>query len=139
MLNQNLSEQYPDFFRIGADLSSGTAELDKGGTSEDGKFGTHPISTSELSEANVVSSRLKHTDHHKVVLDLDMDAALIPSSTPGHYHLLIDKTLPWGKYRELLEALHDAGLIQKGYYQASVNRGATVIRTPWTKKDQSEG
>lgn len=135
----NLSDQFPDFFRLGADLSSGTAELDKGASSKDGSFGAHPIKTTELDDANVVSSRLKDTDHHKVVIDLDMDAALIPSSTPGHHHLMIDKTLPWGKYRHLLEALFDAGLIQKGYYEASVNRGATVIRTPWTKKDQPEG
>lgn len=130
-----LNETYPDFFRLGGDLSSGNAELGKG-DSDNGTFGAIPIiRTAELNESNVVTSRLRDTDHHKVVIDLDMDAALIPSSTPGNHHLIVAKTLPWAEYQDLLKALYAAGLIQKGYFEASVNRGASVIRTPWTKKE----
>lgn len=127
-------DQYPDFFRLGGDLSSGNAELDKG-DSANGIFGTIPIKTAEIDESNVVTSRLRDTDHHKIVIDLDVDAALIPSSTPGHHHLIIDKTMPWVEYKSVLTHLYEAGLIQKGYYEASINRGASVIRTPWTKKE----
>src|SRR4051794_39832810 len=43
-------------------------------------------------DANLVSSRLATKDHeifgdwHSPVLDIDFEARLIPSSTPGHYH-----------------------------------------------------
>lgn len=133
-LKPEKSVEFPDFFRLAGDLSSGNAELHKSG-SEHGDFGTHPIKTATFAESNVVTSRLRDTDHHKIVLDLDIDAALIPSSTPGHHHLIIDKTMPWSAYEEVLGHLRDAGLIQDGYYEASINRGATVIRTPWTKKE----
>lgn len=129
-----MRDQYPEFFRLGGDLSSGNTDFDETG-SKTGNFGTTPIQTAEITESNVVLSRLKDIDHHKVVIDLDMDAVLIPSSTPGHHHLIIDKTMPWNDYANLLASLRDAGLIQDGYYKASVNRGASVIRTPWTKKE----
>ncbi len=127
-------DEYPEFFRLGGDLSSGNTVFDENG-SKVADFGTNPITTAEITESNVVTSRLKDIDHHKVVIDLDMDAALIPSSTPGHYHLIIDKTMPWFDYQMLLGSLRDAGLIQEGYYKASIQRGASVIRTPWTKKE----
>lgn len=129
-----MRDQYPEFYRLGGDLSSGNTEFEKNG-SESGSFGTHPISTADISESNVVTSRLRANDHHKVVIDLDMDAVLLPSSTPGHHHLIVDKTMPWADYKKLLGSLRDAGLIQEGYYKASINRGASVIRTPWTKKE----
>lgn len=128
-----MRDQYPEFFRLGGDLSSGNTKFEETG-SDTGNFGTHPIATADITESNVVSSRLRANDHHKVVIDLDMDAVLLPSSTPGHHHLIVDKTMPWADYQKLLEALKDAGLIQEGYYKASINRGASVIRTPWTKK-----
>jgi len=132
-----MREQYPDFFRLGGDLSSGNTKFDESG-SKTGSFGTYPITTAEITESNVVTSRLRDVDHHRVVLDLDMDAVLIPSSTPGHHHLIIDKTMPWSDYQQLLTGLCNAGLIQEGYYKASINRGATVIRTPWTKKEKNK-
>src|SRR4051794_35126863 len=56
--------------------------------------------------ANIVaSSRLKN-GHHSPVLDVDYMAALVPSSTPGHFHLYLNGvTMPWWKYRVLLKAM----------------------------------
>ncbi len=71
---------------------------------------------------------------HKVVLDLDMDALLIPSTTPGRHHLIIDHTVQWKDYVEFLEACVRVGILEPGYVQASIAQGATWIRTPWTLK-----
>lgn len=86
-------------------------------------------------DAHVVSSRIRGTSRHTVMLDLDVPAALIPSSTPGHGHLYIDVPMPWWKYRVLLKVLAWVGVIEPGYYGASVMRKATYLRCPWVKKD----
>ena len=71
---------------------------------------------------------------HKVLLDIDMPVLAVESSTPGHYHLYIDKELSWSEYHGLLEALKRCGIIEAGYYEASRRRGFTSLRTPWTPK-----
>jgi hypothetical protein len=71
---------------------------------------------------------------HRIVLDIDYDAALIPSSTLGHHHLILDVALPWDKYETLLKALAEAKVIQRGYADASITKGYTAIRPPWEKK-----
>lgn len=76
---------------------------------------------------------------HKPVLDLDIDAALIPSSTEGHWHLMLDVEMETEAYFELLRALAKAGVIEENYADVCINRhNATWIRTPWTKKDPAE-
>lgn len=75
---------------------------------------------------------------HALLLDLDVPAYLVPSSTPGHSHLYIDVRIPQSKYMALLLALADAGVIEKGYQLASETRGATALRLPWIKKDETK-
>lgn len=111
------------------------------------KFGTRYKQNNEilvddipLKEANLLTSRHQFgrdkcdKGMHRVVIDIDYDAALIPSSSPDHYHLILDRVLPWHQYVELLNALAKAGIIEKGYAEASINRGYTAIRPPWEKK-----
>jgi hypothetical protein len=71
---------------------------------------------------------------HVVAIDLDIPAVLIPTSTPGHSHLLIDKELTWEEYSTLLNALAAAGIIEEGYNEISQKRKRTDLRTPWTVK-----
>lgn len=86
-------------------------------------------------DATVVSSKIDDdTRDHTVLLDIDMPARLIESSTPGHYHLYIDKRLSWFRYRALLVALYRAGIIEKGFLKASLRRRATNLRPPWLEK-----
>jgi hypothetical protein len=68
------------------------------------------------------------------VLDLDFEAALVPSTTPGHFHLYLDVPMPWEKYRALLIALGDAGILEPGYVSASLTREQTFVRRPEVKK-----
>ena len=101
--------------------------------------------TDDIEAATVITSRVAGntaepgTDEHrvglhKVVLDIDLPAVLVPSSTPGHHHLYIDHELPWPKYEALLWALEAAGLIENGYAGASSARGHTAARLTWVKK-----
>lgn len=75
---------------------------------------------------------------HRPVLDIDFPAALVRSSTPGHSHLYLDLLMAWPKYLALLEALADAGIIEKGYLEASRQRGYSAARLPWIIKPGTE-
>lgn len=68
------------------------------------------------------------------MVDLDVPATLIPSTTPGHSHLYIDVPVNWSDYQLLLDALALVGAVEPGYVQASKARGFTSLRLPWVKK-----
>src|SRR5579872_4116295 len=91
-----------------------------------GKYSVAPT-FAKREEANLLGSYCttmreggKEVEIHMPVLDIDFPCELIPSSTPGHFHLLINKAIRWPKYAELLEALASAGVIEYGYAKASI-------------------
>ena len=100
------------------------------------------VMTSVVSGSHILPNAAEpeagtHADvWHAPVIDLDFPCELIPSSTPGHFHLVIDKKLSWAKYSKLLDALADAGLVEEGYANASLQRGYTSIRLPWVKRQK---
>lgn len=87
---------------------------------------------------NLVTSRLRpdpsHGSAHLPLLDLDYGATLVPSSTPGHFHLYLDQPVAWDKYVAVLDAMVDAGMLQEGFVRHSKRRGFTALRAPGTKK-----
>jgi len=99
-----------------------------------------------LDEADIVSSELfcgfledipsgvAPPMKHRVMLDIDVPAVLVPSSTPGHHHLYIDVYVTWDKYVVLLDALADCGVVERGYVSASKERGFTAVRLPWVRR-----
>jgi len=87
-----------------------------------------------FDKADIVTSQFRGTNSHQVVLDLDVPAALVPSSTPGHSHLYIASSMPWHTYSELLDALANAGILEPGYVGASKARKFTAVRLPWVSK-----
>lgn len=89
--------------------------------------------------AHVVGSSLAklkpdEEQHHRLLLDLDHPALLLDSSTPGHHHLYVDVEIGDVQWRELIQALAVAGVIEEGYAEASLERGHTDLRLPWVKK-----
>lgn len=88
-------------------------------------------------EANLISSEAENGLHYPV-LDIDFPIYVIPSSTPGNFHLYIEKGLPWSTYSKLLVALTDAGILQEGYLNACLGRKATYVRLPWVSKTDNE-
>lgn len=93
--------------------------------------------TTNEAKAEVVSSEVvsRWNDLHAPVLDIDFHAELIPSSTPDHYHLYLDKIMTWRQYKRLIKALAKAGIIEKGYADASIRRRHTAVRVPWLRKE----
>lgn len=74
---------------------------------------------------------------HAPVLDIDFWAELIPSTTPGHFHLYLDKKMSWKKYSQLLEALYEAGIIQRGFYEGCLARKQSMVLLPGKNRDKA--
>lgn len=92
-------------------------------------------STCSAFNANVITSEVRGAiDLHAPVLDIDMPCTLTPSSTPGHFHLLIECGMPWRRYKKLLKALGRAGILEDGFVRASLSRGYSSVRVPWMRK-----
>lgn len=98
--------------------------------------------TDQLTQAVCASSRLRtqqpvssEFERHYLMVDLDVPAYLVPSTTPGHTHLYIDIDMPWCDYEQLLRAMAACGIIEPGYANASVERRSTTLRLPWIKKE----
>lgn len=92
-----------------------------------------------IQDANISTSLREDTSgpvqKHALLIDLDVPAYLVPSSTPGHSHLYVDVCIPEPTYFRLLDVLAEAGVIQHGYANSSKHRGGTALRLPWVKKD----
>jgi hypothetical protein len=104
---------------------------------EDGDYTNETIPVEDLDCAEVVTSqsnRFQGFELHRPVLDIDFPVAVIPSTTPGHGHLYIDKLLTWREYEKLLNVLAEVGIIERGYADASIEREHTAVRLPWVKK-----
>ncbi len=97
-----------------------------------------------IGDADVVSSELVNSStdffgnspKHVLAIDVDYPTFLVESSTEGHYHLYVDVPggIPHEKYMALLDALADAGVIQRGYAKVSKERGHSDLRLPWVAK-----
>lgn len=72
---------------------------------------------------------------HMPAIDIDFPCQLVESSTPGHYHLYIDKEIPLKRYLEILGALSDAGIVQRGFFRSALVRGQTFLRKPGVTKE----
>lgn len=82
-------------------------------------------------EANLVCSDLTLSDnYHSPCIDLDMPCILVDSRSSGHSHLYINQTMTKSDYFKLLKTMMEVGLVQKGFYEASVERGYTACRKP---------
>lgn len=97
----------------------------------------------DLERADLVTSQVKTPDGtvvgHAPVLDIDkINVQVVPSTTPGNYHLYIDRVMDWKKYERLLTALYECGIIEYEYYYLAIRQKYTAVRLPWIKKEMSE-
>ena len=91
--------------------------------------------------ANLVSSEIGEINgvkYHYPLLDIDFEASLIPSSTPGHYHLYLKKPLKHEDYVALLRLLHKVDIVQNGIVRQIVEDGCTTLRLPHVKKGSKD-
>lgn len=90
---------------------------------------------SDPALANLISSRVEGSRKHAPVLDIDhAPVRVVPSSTPGHSHLYIDVAMSWRRYRKLLKALMKARIIDRDFYQLSIDERASFVRRPGLNK-----
>jgi hypothetical protein len=92
----------------------------------------HPVLK---ADANLISSKCLDGEH-RPVLDFDIPARYVPSSTAGHGHLYIDKPMSWENYQILLRTLKLVGILEPGYVDAALRRGATFVRPPGVLKPE---
>ncbi len=103
-------------------------------------YSSEHVEVEDIESADIVLSHEPSTNLHRPILDIDFPVSVIPSSTPGHHHLYIDKPMPWLQYKVLLRALEEAEIIEPGYANVSIARGYTSVRLPWVKKrNKKEG
>lgn len=76
-------------------------------------------------------------DRHKLIIDVDFPVYAVPSSTPGHSHLYIDKEITFDGLIGILYAMADAGIVEPNYASACDEQGMSCVRTPWTKKENA--
>lgn len=85
--------------------------------------------------ANLISS-LCEDGLHRPALDIDTQCTVVPSSSPGHFHLYFpDVAMSWPQYMTLLDALRDAGIIGRYYVEHSIERGQSMLRVPGLLKE----
>jgi hypothetical protein len=94
----------------------------------------HANLITSIVEAGGLSRLGGEFTQHKVVIDVDLPVIVLPSSTPGHHHLFIDKAMDWATYLAVLEVLTAAGIVEPGYLAAAERRGHTAVRLPWVRK-----
>lgn len=109
---------------------------DPGVNGEDNYESVH-VREPDVNKAHIVLSHDGATGLHRPVLDIDFPIHVEPSSTEGHFHLYLDKAMPWDQYARFLSALADAGIIERQYASVSRERGYTSVRLPWIRKRKS--
>lgn len=88
-------------------------------------------------EPNCVTSWCPDEKMHRLVLDLDFECRLVPSSSPGCYHLYLDGLAldPRAAY-QLTRAMTRVGMIEKGFAQNLTKDGKVCVRATNVKKKQ---
>ncbi len=90
------------------------------------KPGEEPNLVISLAEGETAG---EHSIHFPC-FDLDYGAKLVPSQTLGHYHLYLNRPIPWRDYKKVLDVFAKVGLLEKGYVDASKKNGFTALRPP---------
>jgi hypothetical protein len=85
------------------------------------------------AQANLVGSKV-NDNIHLPLFDIDYNASLHPSTTPGHYHLYLNKPITWRKYKRVIKAMAKAGLVQDGFCKYTIQRKQAFLRPPGVKK-----
>ena len=92
------------------------------------------VEVKDVDQANLVSS-LTVNNTHAPALDIDFPVHVVPSSTPGHYHLYLEKELSWVDYHKLLTTLYEVGIIEKEWFDMSMSFMQTYLRLPHIHKE----
>lgn len=67
-------------------------------------------------------------------LPIAANASVLSSSSVNHFHLYIEREMPWERYAELLSALRDAGVIGKDFCRMSIKSKQSFLLKPGLRK-----
>ncbi|KKR09437.1 MAG: hypothetical protein UT43_C0009G0009 [Parcubacteria group bacterium GW2011_GWC1_39_29] len=70
------------------------------------------------------------------ILEVEFPIQLIPSTTPRHYHLYLDRKISWEQYMLVLKSAYETGIINRGFYEMSIKNGQSMVLLPG--KDRAE-
>jgi hypothetical protein len=65
---------------------------------------------------------------HYPMFDIDAPAALVPSSTEGHFHLYLSTPTTWRRYKKAMKAMAKAGMIDYEWWELAKRRKQAVLR-----------
>lgn len=99
------------------------------------KIGIAPAYWASTDRANVVSSTTSERWWRFPVVDLDFPHIYLPSDTPGHAHLYLDRRVHYVRVLALMTGLWAAGFIERGHWIGHLFRGYSAVRLPWVRKD----
>lgn len=88
--------------------------------------------------SNVVSSHVYGQRTHAPIIDLDYPHAYVPSTTPGHGHLYLNRPIARWRLWVLLWGLYIGKVIEPGNFWWSLRRGGTFVRRIGVTKSKSE-
>ncbi len=91
-----------------------------------------------IVEPNLVSSITDKPGWHLAVLDLDEPHELIPSGTPGHAHLRLNRPMRTWRWLIFMIGCRVAGVIEPGTFVWSLRRGGNFVRLPGVQKTDAE-
>lgn len=97
------------------------------------KYGQHIMPIDEAHPANCVISGAPDGPYSMHGPILDDDGGLfrvVPSRTPGHQHVYVNKSIPWAKFERLLRVLADCELIDRSWAELSIQQGTATLRLP---------
>lgn len=66
-------------------------------------------------------------------LILEVPITLLESTTPGHFHLYIERKISWAKYKKILKALKETPILEDGYVRSALCRDKTFLFKPGFK------
>lgn len=89
-----------------------------------------------IDHMNVFGSRLDN-GNHVPLFDFDFPVELVPSSTPGHFHLYVSKEIGWEHYRDILLAMRRARLLDAGWVDSALEERCATIRPPHVMKEEA--
>jgi hypothetical protein len=100
-------------------------------------FTDYDMLDADHASATLVSS-LTETGLHMPAIDIDRECMLVPSSKPGHFHLLINVRMTEKEYMKLLKVMTKVGIVQRGFWQYSAKRRQSFVRYPGVTKDNEQ-
>lgn len=68
--------------------------------------------------------------HYQLVFEPGVSVSLVPSKSYQHFHLYIEKPIPWYQYQDFLYFLNKMGIVQNGFFGMTVTRGMSHLRKP---------